>query len=431
MAILRSECLLLTHSGPLTWVSTCRELHLSRRCDSVRAVDTLFNKHYEDPSGFLRPGFGAFAGTRLTAGGKPSTGALPKCSVSERHTAVTIAAQPGDDLMAGLLDVLAEQLADPETAWSLGTFGAIAEFTRDVGEPVVLDRADRSISAVTARGALLITQHPELRLIASESPTIGSWAHRVALCLPEQTCTMNARAELTEVGTDEDALREQDRAGVLFDLGLGALQAEFYVRSSEIDVVTALRGWSGKSVFSPSSGAMKVIMAANLHRVFISHLGRIEVYPPIPPAGGKSPSGPHTHVLPKLLARGRTHSANEPLPPGWIPCAHFYPPHPARDPFGQRRPFQAEHHIAFQVLLACYGDPHLLALKQRVIDLVTSGDEPSALPIDNDRFGSATVRVALHQLQASRQPPAVLAAWLSRHDRFEPAEPDDPAEAPH
>jgi len=102
---------------------------------------------------------------------------------------------------------------------------AIAEFTRDVGEPVVLDRADRSISAVTARGALLITQHPELRLIASESPTIGSWAHRVALCLPEQTCTMNARAELTEVGTDEDALREQDRAGVLFDLGLGALQA--------------------------------------------------------------------------------------------------------------------------------------------------------------------------------------------------------------
>jgi hypothetical protein len=334
--------------------------------------------------------------------------------------------------MTDLMEFLAEQAADNEVAWSLGTFGALAEFTRDANEPVALNRADRSISAVTARGGLRITLHPGLRPIASESPTTESWSHRVGLCLPETSCAMGGRTEFTEVGLDREALREEDRSGVLFDLGLGALQADFYVRSSDVDVVGALRSCTGKSVFSPGSGAMKVILAANPHRVFVSRLGRIEVYQPIPSADGKSPTGPHTHVLPKLLAHGRTHSANEPLPPGWIPCAHFYPPHPARDPFGKRRTFNAEHHAAFQVLLARYGDPQRLALKQRVINLVGSGSEPFAIPIDNDRFTHATVRVTLRQLRALDQSPTSLAAWLSAHDRFEPARADEQqSDAPH
>jgi len=333
--------------------------------------------------------------------------------------------------MTDLVEFLAEQVSDNEVAWSLGTFGAIAEFTRDADEPVVLDRADGSVSAVTARGALRITLHLECRPIASESPTTESWSHRVALCLPETSCAMSGRTEFIEVGLDDEALREEDRAGVLFDLGLGALNADFYVRSSDAEVVAALRGCTGKSVFSPSSGAMKAILAANPHRVFVSRLGRIEVYQPIPSADGKSPSGPHTHVLPKLLGHGRTHSANEPLPPGWIPCTHFYPPHPARDPFGQRRPFQAERHAAFQVLLERYGDPQRLALKQRVIDSVRSGDQPFAIPIDNDRFARATVCVALRQLRALNQSPSALAAWLSAHDGFEPVELCDPGEVSH
>jgi hypothetical protein len=82
-------------------------------------------------------------------------------------------------------------------------------------------------------------------------------------------------------------------------------------------------------------------------------------------------------------------------------------------------------------LLARYGDPQRLALKQRVIDSVMSGAEPSAMPIDNDRFARATVCVALRQLRALDQSPSALAAWLSAHDGFEPAEPYDPGEASH
>jgi hypothetical protein len=334
-------------------------------------------------------------------------------------------------VVTDLVDFLAQQAAHSGVGWSVGTFGAIAEFTRDADEPVALDRDDGSVSAVTARGALLIVRHPELRPIASESPTTESWTHRVALCLPERACAMSGRNELTEVGPDRGALREQDRGGVLFDLGLGALQSDFYVRSSDAAVVAALRACAGKSVFSSNSGAMKVILAANPHRVFVSRLGRIEVYQPIPPAGGKSPTGPHTHVLPKLLAHGRTHSANEPLPAGWIPCAHCYPPHPLRDGRGRGHPFRREHHDAFQAILTRYGIEGLIELKLRVIASVLAGRGPDAISIADDRFARATVRVALRQLQAADQSAKPAAGWFSAYDRLDFGEEDNPLETPH
>jgi hypothetical protein len=42
--------------------------------------------------------------------------------------------------MTDLMELLSEQAADSEVAWSLATFGALAEFMRDAGELVVLKR---------------------------------------------------------------------------------------------------------------------------------------------------------------------------------------------------------------------------------------------------------------------------------------------------
>ena len=182
--------------------------------------------------------------------------------------------------MVEVLDFLSDRLADSATGWSIGTFGAIAEFTRGADETAELCRSDRAISAVTVRGGLRVATHHELRLIASESPTSESWTHRVAFCLPEKSCAMSGRTELTEVGPDREALRAMDRAGVLFDLGLDTLQVDVCVRSSEPEVIAALRGCAGKSVFDPASRAMSVILAANPHRVFISRVGRAECTSP-------------------------------------------------------------------------------------------------------------------------------------------------------
>jgi hypothetical protein len=329
-----------------------------------------------------------------------------------------------------LMDFLAGQLGDIEAGWSVGTFGAIAEFTRDPDEPAELHRTCDTISVVTARGGLRIVPRPGLRPIATESPTTESWSHRVALCLPHEACTMGGRKVLTEIGEDGGALRSRDRDGVLFDLGLGTLQIDACVRSSDPDVVAALRSCVGKSVFAPGNDAMRMILSANPHRVFVSRIGRAEVFQPIPPPGGKSPDGPHTHVLPKLLTHCRTHAATEPLPEGWIPCAHLYPAHPLRDQLGQKRAFVRAHH-AFQALLGRYGVPELLALKQQVVDSTTAGRRPETMSLPNDRFARSTVRVALRQMLTVGPLSPALTAWLSVYDRLDPVDAENPMETLH
>jgi hypothetical protein len=321
-----------------------------------------------------------------------------------------------------LLDWLSAELADAETAWSVGSFGASAEFMRDAGEAMSLQRADGSISAVTARGGLRVEAHDKMLPVASESLTTQTWSHRVALCLPEAISAMDQRTVLTEIGPDAGALRVLDRAAILFDLGLGTFQINACVRTGDADVSAALKHWSGRSLFEPGNGAMGVILGANPHRVFMSRVGRVEVYQPIPAPNGKSPEGPHTHVLPRLLRHKRTHAATEFVPAGWVPCAHLYPPHPARNPMGDRRPFRQDCHASFQQLLARFGEASLLDIKRRVVAAVQAGHAPAAVSLPDDRFGRAALRIALRQIKMSGEATPAVDAWLAAHDRVEAAE---------
>jgi hypothetical protein len=327
--------------------------------------------------------------------------------------------------VAGNLEFLAAQMSDHETNWSMGMFGAIAEFTHDADEAVALSRADDSMAAVTARGGIRIEVGDGLRLFASETTTHASWSHRVALCLSRSRCAMNGRTELTALGPDRQSLRAQDREAALFDLGLGALQLDACIRVADRDVAAQLLPHIGRPLFEPGNPAMSAILAASPHRVFVSRLGRVEIFQPIPPADGKSPEGPHTHVLPKLLQHRRTHSATEPVPDGFVPCAHLYPAHPAQDGSGRRRPFDAGRHAAFQAVLRQFGDPKSVALKLRLVAAIAAGSDPSVLALADNRFARTDIRVVLRQLSAANEASATLAAWLAAHERSNVIEPGE------
>src|SRR4051812_28843628 len=101
-----------------------------------------------------------------------------------------------------IVNRLALELANPETQWSLGTFGAIAEFMRDPAERTQL----RSNAALTARGAIFLGPSNQLRLFAFETTTRRSWSPRVAVCLPRNQSAMNRRSVLTEIGPDREAM---------------------------------------------------------------------------------------------------------------------------------------------------------------------------------------------------------------------------------
>ena len=73
---------------------------------------------------------------------------------------------------ANKFEFLAAQMAEHETSWSLGTFGAIAEFMRDADEPAHIVKEDQSTSVVTPRGGIRLEASPGLRPMAFETVCI-------------------------------------------------------------------------------------------------------------------------------------------------------------------------------------------------------------------------------------------------------------------
>ena len=299
-----------------------------------------------------------------------------------------------------IAEFLLRHIMDANAGWSCGSFGAIAEFIRTSDEPVRFGRPD-GIVAITDRGAIRIDPVPELRPIAYEmtSRDAEAWQHGVALCLPLEDCAMNRRTVLTELGPDHAALRPEDRTAILFDMGLNVLQADICVRTNDPRSIERLRAGVGRSLFEPGNSLAGEIPALSPHRVFQCRFGRVEVYQPIPAPDGKSPDGPHTHVLPKLLSHDRTHAANLPIPESWVPCMTLFPPNPVRDRMGDLKPFDPAEHAAFQALWAQFGDPELVAIKAAAIKAAASGRkiaEPAA------RSGRMVAEVAWRQAKISK-----------------------------
>lgn len=229
--------------------------------------------------------------------------------------------------MADIFPDLRRHAHDAGTGWSLGIFGAIAEFMRAPDEPARITESGDRLDIATDRGALRILSHPDATLVDYEMPSRHAERRVRALsaCLPVDLAAQAGRTVLTELGPDPEAIRPEDDGALLFDLGIGLGTVEACIRTRVPALVEALRAAEGRALFEagPALGAM---LAHGPHRVFRSALGRIEVYTPIPPADGRSPDGPHTHVLPKLLAHRRTHAANVPIPEGLVPCLSLHPP---------------------------------------------------------------------------------------------------------
>ncbi len=271
---------------------------------------------------------------------------------------------------------------------------------------------------VTPRGAIRIAPDMDVRPVAYEtiSAASGSWNHAVAFCLPQDTCGMAGRTVVTELGPDLDACRSADEGALLFDLGLGAQQVDACVRASEPDLISALRAGAGRPLFEPGNPLLQALIAFSPNRVFICRFGRIEVFQPIPPPGGQSPDGPHTHVLPRLLAHRRTHAATNPIPDGWVPCMHLYPAHPLKCTAGRPRDFDRASHDAFQALLDRFGPPQIIDVKRQATTAMRNAVAPESFSMPAAREQRTALRVWLRQMSALEPDDPVVAKWRQAFD---------------
>ena len=313
--------------------------------------------------------------------------------------------------MESPVDLISHHFIDAQTSWAIGTFGAIAEFHRDADEPVALS----AHGAVTARGGIRLQIGGAVRPVAWERPSVGDgWMHGIALFLLAIDGAMSGRTSVTELGPDAGALQEEDREAVLFDLGIGAPHCDICVRTSDTGILRTLRAAVRHSILATE--LLCEIPSMSPTRVFMSRLGRVEVRTPIPRPDGRTPDGPHTHVLPDLLKHRRTHSANVPLPAGVVPGAEIFPASAIHDEHGKRTPFDLMKHETFQSLFAVYGDPACSNAKADTFASVRAAEPPRDVS-SYSRAQRLARRVALRQLAQTDGPSPALTAWRRMFDR--------------
>lgn len=322
-------------------------------------------------------------------------------------------------MTANLSEILHAGMTDAETGWSMGSFGAIAEFNHVEGDEMPLMQGEGVI--FTSRGGIRLDALDDVVPVAWEalSPRADRWQQGVSLCLPADIAAMSRRTTLTEIGPDKGAIRPQDRDGILFDMGLDQPQVDFCIRTQDPDLLAILHEHKGRSLFEAGNPAMGAILKAHPHRVALSRIGRVEVYQMIggPDTGGKSPTGPHTHVLPKLLAAKRSHSANTPIPDGLVPVAGFHPPSAIMTRLADDRQFCKASYERFQAFLALWGDAERNRIKQQVWAALSTGDDPASMPEPAARADRVALRVALRQFGRLNGESDILSGWRAVHDR--------------
>jgi len=314
-----------------------------------------------------------------------------------------------------LRPILETQLSDPSCSFSIGAFGAIAEFFRRDDEPRRVD-LEESLTVSTNRGAIRVCLHEDVLPVAYE--TLSSrkkfWLHGFSLCLPSVAGNSNGRIGVTELGRDVDAIRPADRGDLLFDLGLGVANLDFCIRTNDVDLIKVMRRAVGTPLLGEDNGTMVKIVEANPHRVALSRLGRVEVYQAI--GHERTPEGPHTHVLPKLLRSGRTHDAKIPIPGGYIPCLSVYPASPLFDKLGEPRAYDRASHLAFDALLKRWGAQDYVAQKDEISQFIRDEIDPASFKLPKNRLRRSAVRIALRQLACDDLFGPRVSRWSERFD---------------
>jgi hypothetical protein len=342
---------------------------------------------------------------------------------------MTLASSNATDTPSDIIRFLAGAIEDHRNAWSIGTFGAIGEFAWDSDEPCERGGAPNTLRIVSSRGGLQLAPSESLQVVAYDtlSGDGETWGNAVAFSLPIPPPSRELRVR--RHGPDTNALRAGERDQILFDLGVGMGHVSMCIRTREPQLIAALDAIEGRPLLGPEGAtAGELIRKLSPTRVMLSPAGRIEVCSPIPLPDGKSPNGPHTHLLPKLIANGRTHSANAPIPLGLQPVLMLHPRSPWREADGKRTPYDAALDQSFDDILSTYGLAEDREVRTAVEKAVDSGMAPEKFPVPDTRRGRIQLRITLRRITQRRGIHAV-ADWQAR---FDPAsqDNDDQADVP-
>ena len=326
---------------------------------------------------------------------------------------------------------LAGQLADCETGWSLGAFGAIAEFTRDAGEPADQDNDGNAVSVVTARGGIRLEAarraeavrigiddarklEPSRLALPSRGPLRHGPPFRAHRAWPRHTGASRRGPRRSPVRSRPRlpagrCLHPRRRSGCRGE-------ASHACRPSCVRA-----GQSGDGHRRAGESASRV------HQPHRPHRGV-----PADPAAQRQEPGRSAHSRAAEAPSPRPHAFRDRAGAGGLRALRAFLSGASDQ--GRARAGAAVRRAAsrcFQRMLRLFGDPGALMLKQRVIAAIGQGGVPSDIVVPNDRFARASVRVAIRQMRMAGEAPPALAAWAQALDHGQVDIDEDDADPHH
>lgn len=328
-----------------------------------------------------------------------------------------------------LSDLIRRMLGNLEASWSLGVFGAIAEFQHVEDDPLPqVQPVAGGGEVVTSRGAVRVRVEPQTRAVAYEglSRRRDSWTQSLSFCLPQRAAAMGGRSVLTDLGPDREAARPEDRAAILFDVGIGAPHVDFCVRTRDRTLIRLLRKGLGTTVLAAANPQIEAIKQSSPNRVCLSRIGRVEVFQPIGSHRQQRPvpTGPHTHLLPALLQSQRNPGIASMIPEGWLSALDLYPGNPVVDRVGRARSFDMALHTEFQELLERYAPPGYMEEKLLVAAAVVAGMDPQLFPESEDaaapisRTRQIARQITLRQMLHTHPEFSAVRTWLAAQNEL-------------
>jgi predicted Fe-S protein YdhL (DUF1289 family) len=193
----------------------------------------------------------------------------------------------------------------PGFVWTAGIAGACAEFRIGGDEPVDVQESGGALRVLTSRGGLGFRLGEQVRAFCfGATPDDGA----VVLAVHRSKAPPFEGARPFSLGPDREALREQDRAMALFDLGLGLRTAGIGFRAADRQAAARLEAAFGPGGDGDPGAAAQVVRHA---------IGRMEVF------AGARPEG---HFSPTRLAGAADALPGIALPEGFVGCAVCRPP---------------------------------------------------------------------------------------------------------
>ena len=293
-------------------------------------------------------------------------------------------------------NLILESAKKNSTSWAIVRSGIVAEFSIVPGDDIQTSFKDNMLKIQTQRASLSLEFDESISAIVAESGAHGCspWTQNIYLVIPKDQAQMSCRDKLTFLGN----FKEDSVDGRLWDLGVGNKTIDACIITDN-DTHLLLKQRESQHILDDPKFLRKLVQHSPV-RLFKSKFATILVKQKIPLSESDEIDGPHTHLLPPIIKKGKQFLS--PIPDTMESIIQVNPFVSVIDGNGQFYKWTGFTNDKFQELLQKHGDNSYLSHKnqllQKILDCIKSENTQDIFEQYKDEKNQDIIRIITAQI---------------------------------